>query len=95
MSKKEFGYSPTKNLVVIKPDEVKTKTAGGIIVPETVVAKAKPQKGVIIEVGPKCENSKPGDVVIYGKDSGFELEIDGDMYRMMAENDVVLTKKSK
>jgi chaperonin GroES len=69
---------------------------GGIIIPDT--AKEKPQQGRIVAVGPgaandKGERTKPevkkGDIVLYGKYSGTEVNVDGKDYLILRESDVL------
>jgi chaperonin GroES len=82
---------PLADRVLIEPMAAETKTASGIIIPDT--AKEKPQKGKVVAVGPgtKDENMtvKEGDTVLYGKYSGTELKLDGTDYLMMRESDIL------
>lgn len=92
----KIKIKPLADKVIVKPDEVsETKTAGGIIIPDT--AKEKPQKGVIVAVGPGRTddngalikmNVKVGDKVLYSKYGGNELEYDGAKYLIMSESDI-------
>ena len=76
---------------MIQPLEAETKTASGIIIPDT--AKEKPQKGNVVAVGPGTKDDKitvkVGDTVLYGKYSGTELKLDGTDYLMMRESDIL------
>ena len=74
----------------------KTKTAGGIIIPDT--AKEKPQEGEIVAVGPGGRDEagkllpidlKVGDRILFGKWSGTEVKIDGEELLIMKESDVM------
>ncbi len=80
----------TNNRIIIEPAEAETKTATGIIIPDT--AKEKPQKGTVVAVGDDVKDEKPtlkvGDIVIFGKYSGTELKWDGHDYLIMKENEV-------
>ena len=76
--------------------EEDTKTAGGIIIPDT--AQEKPMQGEVIAVGPGARDDngkivpldvKPGDRVIFGKWSGTEVKIDGEELLIMKESDVM------
>src|SRR3990170_2031218 len=76
-------FRPLHDRVVVKRLEEDTKTAGGIIIPDTV--KEKPMRGEVIAVGPgvRDENGKinapdvkAGDTVLFGKWSGTEVKID-------------------
>jgi chaperonin GroES len=77
--------------VLVEPAAAETKTSSGIIIPDT--AKEKPQKGNIVAVGPGTKENpvtvKVGDVVLYGKYSGTELNHDGKDYLIMKENDIL------
>jgi chaperonin GroES len=77
--------------VLIKPQEAEEKTASGIIIPDS--AKEKPRAGTVILVGaPKKDEEmelKKGDLVLYGKYSGQELNIDGTDYLLLSQTDVL------
>lgn len=91
----EIKLKPLGDRVVIEPAAAEEKTAGGIILPDTV--KEKPVEGTIIAVGPgkiaddgkviKME-VKVGDKVLYGKYSGTEVTIKGTEYLIMRESDI-------
>ncbi len=77
--------------VLVKPEEAESKTASGIIIPDS--AKEKPRQGKIVLVGaPKKDEEmevKKGDIVLYGKYSGQELTIDGDEYLLISQSDIL------
>ena len=58
-------FRPLHDRVVVKPTEQETKTAGGIIIPDT--AKEKPQQGEIVAAGPGAR----GD---YGKVTALDAQ---------------------
>jgi chaperonin GroES len=82
---------PLADRVLVEPAPAEEKTAAGIIIPDT--AKEKPQKGVVVAVGPGKKDEpmtvKVGDNVLYGKYAGTELTIDGTNYLIMRESDIV------
>lgn len=86
----KIKIKPLADRVVIEPAPAEEKTAGGIIIPDT--AKEKPQKGVVVAVGPGKKDEpttlKVGDTVLYGKYAGTEIQIDGKEYLIMRESDV-------
>jgi len=86
----KVNIKPLADRVVVEPAEAEQKTAGGIIIPDT--AKEKPQKGTVIAVGPGKKDEpmtlKVGDVVLYGKYSGTEVTIDGNIVMIMKESDI-------
>jgi chaperonin GroES len=89
-------FRPLHDRVVVRRVEEDTKTAGGIIIPDT--AKEKPMQGEVIAVGPGARNEKgevvppdvkPGDRVLFGKWSGTEVKIDGEELLIMKESDIL------
>ncbi len=86
----KLNIKPLADRVLVEPLEAETKTASGIIIPDT--AKEKPQKGKIIAVGDGTTdhkmNVKVGDRVLYGKYSGTELTIEDTDYLIMKESDI-------
>jgi chaperonin GroES len=86
----KVNIKPLADRVLVDPAAAETKTAGGIIIPDT--AKEKPQKGTIVAVGPGKKDEpltvKVGDQVLYGKYGGTEIAIEGKDYLMMRESDI-------
>ena len=89
-------FRPLHDRVVVKRVEEDTKTAGGIIIPDT--AKEKPQQGEVIAVGPGARDErgmvialevKIGDRILFGKWSGSEVKIDGEELLIMKESDIL------
>ncbi|AHB49405.1 molecular chaperone GroES [Hyphomicrobium nitrativorans NL23] len=89
-------FRPLHDRVVVKRVEEDTKTAGGIIIPDT--AKEKPQQGEVVAVGPGARDEqgklvalevKAGDRVLFGKWSGTEVKIDGEDVLIMKESDIL------
>lgn len=87
---------PLEDRVIVKPQEAKAVTAGGIHLPES--AKEKPLMGDVIAVGDgklldsgaRGEMSvKKGDVVLYGKYGGSEVEVDGVEYKILRESELL------
>jgi chaperonin GroES len=70
--------------------EAETKTASGLIIPDS--AKEKPQMGIVLAVGAGKKDEpmtvKAGDKVLYGKYSGSEFTLDGKKYLIMHESDI-------
>ncbi|MGB5093537.1 MAG: co-chaperone GroES [Parvibaculum sp.] len=89
-------FRPLHDRVVVRRVEEETKTAGGIIIPET--AQEKPSQGEVLAVGPGARGEdgkivaldvKVGDTVIFGKWSGTEVKIDGQDLLIMKESDIM------
>jgi chaperonin GroES len=91
-----MSFRPLQDRVVIRRVEQEQKTAGGIIIPDTV--KEKPMEGEVVAVGPGARGEdgkihpldvKPGDRVLFGKWSGTEIKIDGEELIVMKESDIM------
>lgn len=89
-------FRPLHDRVLVRRLDEATKTAGGIIIPDT--AAEKPQEGVIVAVGngALCEDGsvrkldvKKGDKVLFAKWGGSEVKINGEDLLIMKEGDVL------
>ena len=86
-----MNIKPLADRVLILPTAAEEVTMGGIIIPDT--AKEKPLRGTVKAVGHGTKDEemvlKEGDVVLYGKYAGPELEIEGEKYLIMRQSDVL------
>lgn len=86
----KINFKPLADRVLVEPSAAEEKTSSGIIIPDT--AKEKPQKGKIVAVGNGTKDEKitvkVGEIVLYGKYSGTEINIDGTDYLIMKESDI-------
>jgi chaperonin GroES len=89
-------FRPLHDRVVVKRLEEDSKSAGGIIIPDTV--KEKPMRGEVVAVGPGAPDEsgkinppdvKAGEIVLFGKWSGTEVKIDGEDLLIMKESDIL------
>jgi chaperonin GroES len=89
-------FRPLHDRVVVRRITPQEKSAGGIIIPDTV--KEKPMEGEIVAAGPGARNEqgaivelgvKTGDRVLFGKWSGTEVKIDGEELLVMKESDII------
>lgn len=89
-------FRPLHDRVLVERVKEESKTAGGIIIPDT--AKEKPSEGKVVAVGPgvRDENGKhaaldvkKGDVVLFGKWGGTEVTIGGKELLIMKESDIM------
>jgi chaperonin GroES len=91
-----MNIRPLQDRIIVQRIEEETKTAGGLIIPDS--AKEKPQMGLVVAVGngKKTEDGKvlsldvkTGDKVLFGKYAGSEIKVEGQEYIMMREDDVL------
>jgi chaperonin GroES len=89
-------FRPLHDRVAVRRVEAETKSAGGIIIPDT--AAEKPQQGEIIAAGPGARDEtgklvpldvRKGDKILFGKWSGTEVKIDGQELLIMKESDIM------
>ena len=87
---------PLHDRVLVKRGDEESKTAGGIIIPDT--AQEKPMEGKVIEVGKGARSEdgkihpldvKKGNRILFGKWSGTEITIEGEDYVIMKESDIM------
>ncbi|MDA8596045.1 MAG: co-chaperone GroES [Flavobacteriaceae bacterium] len=82
---------PLADRVLIEPSPAETKTASGLIIPDS--AKEKPLQGVVVAVGKGTKDHEMtvqvGDTVLYGKYAGTELKHDGVEFLIMNESDIL------
>ncbi|MFO1507294.1 MAG: co-chaperone GroES [Lysobacterales bacterium] len=87
---------PLHDRVIIKRLEAETKSAGGIVIPDT--AAEKPIKGQVVAVGSgkiledgkvRPVGVKAGEKVLFGKYSGTEVKVDGEELLVMREEDLM------
>lgn len=87
---------PLGDKVLVQRLEAETKTAGGIVLPDT--AKEKPQRGTIISIGEgKLLDDgsrgqmqvKKGDKVLFTSYAGTEVKVGGKDYLIMDETDIM------
>ena len=86
---------PLHDRVIIKRLEAETKSAGGIVIPDS--ATEKPIKGEVVAVGEgkvfdngnvRAPKVKAGDKVLFGKYIGTEVKLDGTEYLVVKEDDI-------
>jgi len=86
-----MALQPLSDRVLVKPVAAEQKTASGIIIPDS--AKEKPLKGEVIAVGPGTKDETMqlivGDVVLYGKYAGTEIEVEGEKLLIMRQSDIL------
>ncbi|NIP38015.1 MAG: co-chaperone GroES [Candidatus Dadabacteria bacterium] len=94
------GFRPLHDKVLAKRIGSEEVTKGGIIIPET--AQEKPQEGQVIAVGtgrilPDGTvvplEVKKGDKILFSKYGGNELNIEGEDYIILEENDILAVLK--
>ena len=88
---------PLEDRILVEVLDAETKTASGLVIPDT--AKEKPQEGKVIAVGPGRFDEdgekrvpmdiKTGDTVIFSKYGGTEVSYDGKDYLLLSARDVL------
>ena len=94
-----MSIKPLGDRVVIKRLEAEETTKSGIIV--TGTAKERPQEAEVVAVGPGAIDDgkrtemevKIGDKVLYSKYAGTDVELDGEEYIIVKQNDILAVVK--
>lgn len=90
------NFKPLADRVLIKPLDEKEQVKNGIIIPDS--AKEKPQEGEVIALGTgKLDDNgkrieftvKKGDKVLISKYGGTEVQVDGEKYTILREDDIL------
>jgi len=90
-----MSIRPLQDRVVVRRTEEETKSAGGIVIPDS--ATEKPSQGEVIAVGPgkKLDNGsiqevdlKAGDKILFGQYAGSSVKLDGEELLIMSESEV-------
>lgn len=89
-------FRPLHDRVLVKRVNAEEKTAGGIILPDSV--QEKPMEGKVIAAGSGAKSEdgkvtaldvKKGDKILFGKWSGTEIKVDGEDLLIMKESDIL------
>lgn len=91
-----INIRPLSDRIVVEPEETESRTAGGIVIPDTA-DKDKPIKGKVVAIGTgkfadgKLQplQVKVGDVVLFGKYAGTNIKLNAKEYLVMREEDVM------
>jgi chaperonin GroES len=87
---------PLHDRVIVKRLEAESKSAGGIVIPDT--AGEKPDQGEVVAVGPGKKTDegkvlpmdvKVGDRILFGKYSGTTVKVEGTELLVMREEDIM------
>ena len=90
---------PIGDRAVVKPDDDRSQSFGGIILPDSVKDKEPVRTGRVLRVGPgfrkpndpterEPAEAREGDHVIFGRYSGTEIEVDGEKLLLMSEREI-------
>ena len=91
------NFKPLADRVLVEPVQAETKTASGIIIPDTA-KKDKPEQGIVVAVGTGKWNEDGdkrmamdvavGDKVVFAKYGYDEVKVDGKEYYIVAESSI-------
>jgi chaperonin GroES len=90
-----MSIRPLQDRVVVRRTEEETKSAGGIVIPDS--AAEKPSQGEVVAVGPgkKLDNGsiqevdlRVGDKILFGQYAGSTVKLEGEELLIMSESEV-------
>jgi chaperonin GroES len=91
-------FRPLGDRVIVEREELEKQSTGGIIMPDSLLARGKSQRGKVIAVGTGrlLENGKHGDMfvttnqrVLFGAYAGNEVELEGKEYLILRQEDIL------
>ena len=93
---KDIKIKPLDKKVLVKPDKVEEKTAGGLVLPPSSTEGEKPETGVVIKLGEGTVKGKKvtfdvkvGDRIYFKKYSPDEIEVDSEKYFILDSDDIL------
>ncbi len=96
-----MNLEPREDRIVVRPNESEETTASGLVIPDT--AKEKPQQGEVLAVGPGKRSEQTGelipvdieagDIVVYAKYGGTEINSGGEDVLVLSARDVLAIVK--
>lgn len=82
-----MNFTPLGKRILIQREEETNTTASGIIIPDN--AKEKPSYGTVVAVSEEVTSMKAGDTVVFGKYAGSELTLEGSVYLVIEQDDIL------
>jgi chaperonin GroES len=91
-----MSLRPLHDRVIVKRLDQETRTASGIVIPDS--AAEKPDQGEVLAVGPGRRDNdgrriapdlSVGDRVLFGKYAGQTVKVDGNELLVLREEDIV------
>ena len=80
--------TPTADRILVERADALERTAGGLYVPETAQEATRPIRGRVLSVGPEVKQVAVGDEVIYSRQMGYLVNIAGEDYLVLREEEV-------
>ncbi len=92
MKEGRMKVRPIGGRILVKRIEPEETKKGGIIIPDT--AKEKPQQGKVVAVAKVSKEDEPievkkGEKILFGKYAGTEIEIEGEEYLILNQDDIL------
>ncbi len=81
-----MNFTPLGKRVLVKRVEEANTTSSGIIIPDN--AKEKPSRGKVVAISSEVTELKNEDEIIFGKYSGNEVSLDGELYIVLDTDDI-------
>lgn len=88
-----MNIKPVAKNIVLKSVTLETKTKSGLYIPETAKEDKSPMIAEVVAVGTSKKIAergiKVGNMVIYSKYAGTEVELDNEKYIIVSVNDIL------
>jgi len=91
---KKINIMPLGKRILVRPDVIEEKTAGGLVLPPNASDEQRPATGTVVALGQsKSSNVSIGDRVYFKKYSPEEIETEGVKYLILDTDDVLAVIK--
>lgn len=75
--------------LIIKRSKEEMKTSGGLLMSKAEESEMRYQVGVVVAPGTLVEHIKEGDSIFFDKVQAFDIKLDGEMFTIVQERDIV------
>ena len=85
----DVSLEPLDEYLVIQPLSDETETRAGLILPASAAAAAMCRTGIVTAIGADVQGVEPGEKVLYPRDAGFEIRLQGIEVRILKREDLI------
>ena len=83
------SIEPLDEYLVVQPSSDETETRAGLILPASAAAAAAVRTGIVTAVGSDASGVEPGDKILYPREEGFDVRLDGIEVKVIKRSDLI------
>jgi chaperonin GroES len=85
----DVSLEPLDEYLVVQPLSDETETRAGLILPASAAAAAACRTGIVTAVGADVQGVEPGEKVLYPREAGYEIRLQGMDVRILKREDLI------